>query len=273
MELPGELLVLGGAKAELTPNRKPEPGQDMSGPGKEKSPPKQSPKIVKPEPEVIGQDEAAAGSSKDEVQIVGIKKRSPSTDSFGRVKRSRSKSAEKSKNTKKARSRSKSRDRKRSRSRNRNSRRKSRSKSRDRKRDGNNRRRSRSRDRDRTRERRRSRSRGRRPGQQGDLHGDLKWQTQPSPWLAGGPQPSQPRSQHQDSEHRGSMGSMAAASASMGGSMGQPQLPPGLLLPNLAGMSEKDFAALMTANPNIGATLMNAGIMGPMGGVSKYFLF
>ena len=54
------------------------------------------------------------GSSKDEVQIVGIKKRSPSTDSFGRVKRSRSKSAEKSKNTKKARSRSKSRDRKRS---------------------------------------------------------------------------------------------------------------------------------------------------------------
>ena len=55
--------------------------------------------------------------------------------------------------------------------------------------------------------------------------------------------------------------------------MGQPQLPPGLLLPNLAGMSEKDFAALMTANPNIGATLMNAGIMGPMGGVSKHFLF
>ena len=71
------------------------------------------------------------------------------------------------------------------------------------------------------------------------------------------------------------MGSMAAASASMGGSMGQPQpqLPPGLLLPNLAGMTEKDFAALMAANPNIGATLMNAGIMGPMGGVSKYFLF
>ena len=77
------------------------------------------------------------------------------------------------------------------------------------------------------------------------------------------------------------MGSMAAASASMGGppmggSLGQPQpqpqLPPGPLLPNLAGMTEKDFAALMTANPNIGATLMNAGIMGPMGGVSKYFL-
>ena len=278
MELPGELLVLGGAKAELTPNRKPGPGQDKPGLGQDKSPQKQSPKIVKPEPEVSGQDEAAAGSSKDEIQIVGIKKRSPSTDSFGRVKRSRSKSEEKSKNTKKARSRSKSRDRKRSRSRNRNSRRKSRSKSRDRKRDGNNRRRSRSRDRDRARERRRSRSRGRRLGHQGDLHGDLKWQTQPSPWLAGGPQSSQPRSQHQDSEDRGSMGSMAAASMGgppMGGSLSQPQpqLPPGLLLPNLAGMSEKDFAALMTANPNIGATLMNAGIMGPMGGVSKYFLF
>ena len=85
MELPGELLVLGGAKAELTPNRRPGPGQD-------KSPQKQSPKIVKPESAVSSQDEAAAGSSKDEVQIVGIKKRSPSTDSFGRVKRSRSKS-------------------------------------------------------------------------------------------------------------------------------------------------------------------------------------
>merc|ERR1719210_770617 len=60
---------------------------------------------------------------------------------------------------------------------------------------------------------------------------------------------------------------MGGPPSGVGPMLGQGPLPmiAGFNLPNLAGMNEKDFTALLAANPNIAASIMSSGIL-PMGG-------
>ena len=161
------------------------------------------------------------------------RKRSRSTDSFGRVKR-RNNSPGTS-------------DRRRSRSRERKGRQRSRSRSREKRKDS--RRRSRSRD--------RARERRARPEFRPDV--DLKWQTQvqglnqqmPSPWLSGGPGSSSNEGQNTNDFRQ----NISPFSSNFGGAEAPMQGLNQNSLPNFGIMNERQLATFVSSNPTFLANL------------------